>query len=345
MNQNILQIGDSNFKSLKNRHQTTLNKCKLDTRENIIKTVSELTRVDYYFHSGSLVMHYFKNFVIENTDTKERFNIFEVIFNDENKITIDQIYDEKDNVFRKSIVYSLLFTYYFTHGNYKKIINLFQKFEKESDTVFYEFETSRNYNSPSANFISLRTYLISLLYTKKDNRKKIKDSYIDSLRRTAEVGYLDEFLSDPATLIMHQKIMKDEFENSKTSVKIANHKFSWNPTSLVDYLETSPFYLEEFLYKFNSDNYWGIITSRNSYAIRDYLDELDSNKERLIRIFNNYLYTKYAAGQKYGNLENIITAMNNMINVLGYEEYGILDIVDGLPEKIQRAALKTLVGE
>ena len=149
MNQNILQIGDSNFKSIKDRHQNVLKKCKLNTRENIIKTVSELIRIDCYFHTGSLVMHYFKNFVIENTDTKEKFNIFDIIFNDENKITIDQMYNEKDNLFRKSVVYSLLFTYYFTHGNYKKIATMFQKFEKENNVVFYEFETSRSYKSKS----------------------------------------------------------------------------------------------------------------------------------------------------------------------------------------------------
>lgn len=288
---------------------------------------------------------YFRFFVFKESSTDNIWSIFDRLFTKENGITIDNLYKEDDTLVKKSIVYSTQFTYYFVHGQYKKIANLFQRFNKEkSDSKYINIEAQRGTMDKDSLLLSLKTLVITLMYNKEINNSKYRNSYIYELNAASERGYIDDYLSDPAVLLLHQRVMHDVFENSRSAIRDAHSRFGWRQLSLLDRMESDPQFLERFLDNFNPDA-WSPINSRNHYSIRDDVPEMDENKERLVRIFNSYLYTKYGSGQKYSNLEKIISEMTYMLEVLGYEELGILDIVDGLPEKIQRAALKNMVGE
>lgn len=281
-------------------------------------------------------------------------NLFEPNFN------LFDLYDEKDNAKTKSVVYSFLYSYYFSICNYKKVFEIIKLINKEDPTYtyidiggseYFGYTFSKIYKDediPHNEELLAKRYL-SVLYAMAGDKtfkkeKRFQTSYIGELNTLARKGQIEGFLSDKFVLLMHQKVMHDYFEGSSKKLNI---RYQSGKLSLLDDFETKPESLTEFLNQFpigDERGYWKI-TERDSYALSPYLDELDNNKERLVEIFNSYLYSQYALGQKSFKLEDRILQMCSVLSVLGYDEYNVMDIVEGLPEKIQRAALTGFVGD
>lgn len=354
MNYNNILIFNNKKDALKYIKSFKETETKLNDKKSIIEYFKNILSEISYNVSGSVTINFLERMIVryEEGDEKETLSLFSVI---EDTFNIESLYDEKDTGRNKTIAASLIFTYYILHSNFKKAADFLKILFDKEDLLFNLYR----YNSFDNNELSNRKddiftrALIVTLFAGRNNKefikgqKNLQSNYVENLRTLATKNRLVSFLDDKMIAMMHQKIMHDYFENSKGTPLI---KYSGRGSvySLLDEMETKPSFLVNFISNFrtsSTDNYWGKIDDRTDYRVSCYINELDSNKERLVQIFKNYLYSTYALGQKYNKLEERILQMSSVLNVLGYNEYSIMDIIDGLPDKIQGAALKTMVGD
>lgn len=331
---------------------------KLKTKDEIINKLNSIIGISIARSIGSeIYVTYISKMIVSYEDENGKLQYNSVYENliDKEFLMNDLLVDMKRN--QRSLIYSVLFSYYFDLSNYKKVLEILKLLENE-DASYVSFNINSFYSIPVIDMMtgSKRNLLILYGYSKyahskneniKGINKEFLEKYLSSLRSISSANLIEEYFKDKMILMMHEKVMHDYLERGKIHSIEGKHSPLTNH-SLLDKLETNPDFLIKFINNFKSsmkEEYWGKIDSREDYRIQCYLKELDSEKERLVKIFKNFLYSKYALGQKYSGLEDIISRMSSMLNILGYDEYSVMDIIDGLPDKIQTAALKAFVGE
>lgn len=354
MNYNNILIFKTKKDALKYIKSFNETETKLNDKTSIIKYFKNILSETSYNISGAVTVNLLERMIVryEEGDEKETLSLFSVI---EDTFNIESLYDEKDTGRNKTIAASLIFTYYILYSNFKKAADFLKILFNNENLLFnlYRYNSFDNDElSNRKNDIFTRALVVTLFAGRNNKdfikgQKNLQSNYIENLRTLANKNRLVSFLDDKMIAMMHQKIMHDYFENNKGAplIKYNGRGFVY---SILDEMETKPSFLVSYISNFktsSTDNCWGKIDDRSDYRVSSHLNEFDSNKERLIQIFKNYLYSTYALGQKYNKLEERILQMSSVLNVLGYHEYSIMDIIDGLPDKIQGAALKGLVGD
>jgi len=302
-------------------------------------------------------------------------SIFEPLLGDD--FDIASLYKDTDSHSDKNIILSMMYNYYIATANYKKAFDTIKKFDSMMDNDiaptliittkghYYHYYNDITDDSNSAFILPVLYFYAKSKATKKElprNFNNFTTLYFEGLTRLSKINKLDNIFSDKFLTIMHCEVMKKYFKNVeadrynifKNTIFNSNDK-SISPSTILDVLETSPYVLKEFLNYFpdNSEkglsgyHYYRFINSRDDTKVKKFIKELDANnenKERFKEILHNYLYSQYGLGQKYAGLQSDIDRIFSMLHILDYEDdISILEIIDGLPDKIQTAALKSVI--
>lgn len=269
-------------------------------------------------------------------------------------ITIKDIeeYTKKKENFDNGFNLSVVFSYYFAYERYSELINYMKEIFKltEAEDVYISFNWCFDSSSENENYkIILIRMKICLLYALlKSNSKRAKNTYTNTLlylnNATGENPEKIEKLFDNKFLCkLHNEIVKEVYEKRMKASSVFAYVSS-SEIGFLSSLETNPAYLENFLNTFDSKSYYSIKT-RDDWRIVNALDHFDTHKEEIVSIFRNFLKSKYSIGNKYSGLQLLLEKIKTFFEVLKYDEYSILDVIEGLPDKIQNAALKNMLGD
>lgn len=334
-------------------------------KKDIIENIKRILGFSSWMYSIEVVPNIFAGYKTESGEY-EAISLFDNIPGFTGIDMLDSFIDKNSSPGEKVIIQSTRLSYHFLIGNYQKVEKVINEIMEDEDTKYRDISFTSytrintwyiqdtDISKKEKNLQNCRAYIVFLYSGRKFSKdgyfKNAFQSYLNYLNSAASEDAIEELLSNKFMRIMHEKVMHDYGELGGT-LFIRNKQlpeFFSSQLSILDTFESRPDVLKEFLYQFPNDpekDGWNKITSKTDYRLSPYIKELKDNKERLLKIFQNYLYSTYALGQRHSKLEDILRQMSNMLEIIGFEDINILEIVEDLPDKIQRFALTAMIGE
>jgi len=268
---------------------------------------------------------------------------------------------DREAMNRMSALGCVLLTYYAYTEQYKKSIMLIKTFyiKSSKNSISVGLTDQYHYNGF---FESLPVDIIAqhiLMLAGGMNDKSFKTSAVATRMLRSYCSFLQSNIGEINSKVLSNDTLKEAHKSIMRSYSksISNIMNLMTPEILnlsMEAIESSPKFVETLVSKLDYYlNYRGrgekltLKQLSNDWDLSNYkFDKIkpsEEHKEYLMNVFKNYFFTKYGRGQKYAGLEKSIKVLTTFLECFGYE-VNILDLVEGLPEKIQLAALKGQLG-
>jgi len=250
-----------------------------------------------------------------------------------------QIYKEN----RKDKFYvrlpSILYSFYLDNNQFEDAAKLIGTILKDNPHTAYN--RTPYYGSPvDERYLFWLTYIYGAL---KYNNEKATTSdlkkYIDTLSDMMKDPLGRNAFDIPAIKYMHGYIER----NYKSQLRSIRSTFVKRNPSVFDIEGCSEITISSILDDLFSPEQYTYYSNWRRNEVATYFS---GHKEVVIPTFKNYFYSKYGRGSTSAKLRERVISLQNLLKDSGLDsEISIMDILDGMPDKIIQQALLGLVGE
>ena len=250
-------------------------------------------------------------------------DLFNIINSDE---LLDLSATSCSKVNLKADIISFITSYMISIGKFDTAYKILYRFFKENKNVILGTNCRGIYKMRAIGVTLCALYDADLEKENKYLSRSMRD-FLFKYTRTSELSVDDiSLLTDSSYKKYHEKLMK-----------IACERLSNNP--IIDRWRDSDFLSLDFM-EGTPDKFLDILDT--VYYKEKIFSAIKAEEDRFIRICKNFIYNTYSVGRKSTSIKRYIDIIQNVLD--GIESnYNILDICDGLNERVYSLALEAII--